>query len=297
MCTPREAAVSEIVGALLLVTMLMTGLTIITVMLLSIPPPSSSLKAVLGVKCSYCPNLNPTQYDILIDHEGGQIVDLSGLRVSVIKNNSAMIIDPVNNITLFPRISDPNGKPPYACDGVTGDTWPGANGTLSTGKSLKFSYIGGVSELPTTILVQEPSSFGYSTVSQLRVSYVRNITSPNTGTGYIVLNNTDPVMFDMVPYVSSVSSWSADGCDVEFGYKNTGQSTREFAYGNRLQSMWNFLEPVEGFYSTWELNGTPKSSFEPEMSGAVAVRITKFKGKVVYNLGSMSTRQVTCLAY
>lgn len=296
MGTRREGAVSEVVGALLLIAMVMTGLGLISVMLVSIPPPSSSMKAVLGVKCSYCPNLNPSQYDILIDHEGGETLTLSDLRFIVVKNSSVMTIDPAVNVTLFPRIAENTNTPPVTCDGVTGDPWPGA-GTLSTGKSLKFSYQAGADDPPKTILVQELSPTGYSTLSQLKVSFIRNITNPNSNTGYIVLNNTDPVMFDMVPYVSYVSPWSPDGCDVEFGYKNTGQTVHEFPYGNRQQSMWNFVEPVEGFFSTWELNGTPVSSFGPNPSGSVSVRITHFTGKVSYNLGSMSTRQVTCLQY
>ncbi|WP_214036734.1 type IV pilin N-terminal domain-containing protein [Methanospirillum sp.] len=285
----NDKAVSEIIGALLLVTLLITGLSIITVILLSGPPPSTTMKAIIGVKCSWCPNFH--QYDLLIGHEGGETINLDNLVFTLFMENNTEIISPQGNITFFSPELPLLFIPPDTCDGKTGVPWPGL-GSLSTGQSLKYSVKGSPNNMPKGLLIQEPSSFGLSPITHLKINYIQNITNTSTETGYIGLTHVDNILFSLVPYIGNISVMTPNGCEVEFIYKNTNTSTKEFPFGSTQQSMWNFIEPVEGWHSTWDV--VYKRDEFPGNSSGSAVKIKNFTGRIVYNLGSLSTNQVIC---
>jgi hypothetical protein len=63
----QEEAVSEIIGALLLISVVMIGLSLISVLLFSTPPPESIPKVNLN---GYCCK-GPTSLNIQISHESG----------------------------------------------------------------------------------------------------------------------------------------------------------------------------------------------------------------------------------
>jgi hypothetical protein len=290
----NNPGVSEILGAVLLVSLLITGLSIISIVMLSGPPPTTTMKAIIGVKCSWCPNLNPPQYDILIGHEGGEAIHLKSLILTLFLGNRSEVIIPVGNITIFSPGDTGITIPPDTCDGRTGEVWS-PDETFSTGKSLKYSFKGMPDDNPIALLIQEPSSFGYSTISQMKINYIQNITNTSTETGYAGLKHVDNILFSLVPYIGNVSPWTPSGCDVEFTYTNNNQTSLNFTFGNTQQSMWNYIESVPGWYSTWTVEY--KRDFFPGYSSGTAVKIKNFKGKIIYNLGSLSTNQVTCLEY
>ncbi|NLV26553.1 MAG: type IV pilin [Methanomicrobiales archaeon] len=68
----REHAVSEIVGAILLVAIVITGIGIVTVFMTSTPPPQAKEKAVLSSSCIDC---NGSYFAIVVRHEGGDTFD------------------------------------------------------------------------------------------------------------------------------------------------------------------------------------------------------------------------------
>jgi len=283
----REGAASEILGAILLVSLVITGLSIISVMLLSSPSPSSSMKSIIGVKCSKCPNLDPNQYDILIDHEGGENLSLQNLKITLFTSNRSSFLINNSDITVF-RGEEGIYTPPVTCDGKSGELW-GNVPQISAGQSMKYSF--NSLDQPKIVLIQGPSSIGYSTVSQLSINYIQNLTNSSTQTGYYALNHTDQVYFDLIPD-NQVPEWSTDGCNVSFTYVNAGPE-HNFAFGNTQQSMWNYLQPVSLTTSYEIVAGTTKDVF-PANSSGISVNITHLKGRIVYNLGSMSTDQVNC---
>lgn len=68
----KDSGISEIVGALLLVALVITGISIIGVVLLSTPPPIAKEKVVLSSSCMQCA---PDSFIILTRHEGGDVID------------------------------------------------------------------------------------------------------------------------------------------------------------------------------------------------------------------------------
>lgn len=67
-----EDGLSEIIGALILVALVITGIGIIGVVLLSTPPPESKEKVVLSSSCMQC---SPDSFIIVTRHEGGDVID------------------------------------------------------------------------------------------------------------------------------------------------------------------------------------------------------------------------------
>ncbi|MDX8549811.1 type IV pilin [Methanospirillum sp. J.3.6.1-F.2.7.3] len=68
----KDKALSEIVGALILVALVITGIGIIGVLLLSTPPPEAKEKVVLSSSCLQC---NSSSFIIVTRHEGGDTID------------------------------------------------------------------------------------------------------------------------------------------------------------------------------------------------------------------------------
>ncbi len=68
----EEKGLSEIIGALILVALVITGMGIIGVVLLSTPPPEAKEKMVLSSSCMQC---SSDSFIIVTRHEGGDIID------------------------------------------------------------------------------------------------------------------------------------------------------------------------------------------------------------------------------
>lgn len=85
----KESGMSEIVGAIVLVALVVAGLGMIGVFMTSNPPPEEISKAVLSGACTRCPStVGATEgesqyYAIMISHEGGESVDPATLRFFV----------------------------------------------------------------------------------------------------------------------------------------------------------------------------------------------------------------------
>lgn len=67
--TSRNAGVSEILGALLMVSLVITGMGMVAVIMFSTPPPQSIKVVSLSSSCCRCSATGP--YAILIYHNGG----------------------------------------------------------------------------------------------------------------------------------------------------------------------------------------------------------------------------------
>jgi flagellin-like protein len=68
----KDNGLSEIIGALILVALVITGIGIIGVVLLSTPPPVSKEKVVLSSSCMQC---DTNSFIIVTRHEGGDVID------------------------------------------------------------------------------------------------------------------------------------------------------------------------------------------------------------------------------
>lgn len=73
----HEKGVSEIIGAVLLVGLVMAGMGLIGIMLITIPPPNSLVKVSLSASCCQCSNGN---YTILIYHDSGDPLKAKDLK-------------------------------------------------------------------------------------------------------------------------------------------------------------------------------------------------------------------------
>jgi len=68
----NESAVSEIIGAILLVAIVIAGIGIVGVFMSSTPPPQAKEKAVLSSSCIDCTG---DSFVVVVRHEGGDVVD------------------------------------------------------------------------------------------------------------------------------------------------------------------------------------------------------------------------------
>lgn len=68
----HESAVSEVIGAVLLIGVVMTSMIIIGVIMLSSPPPEKIPKASITTYCVQCDLNDPPTYDVMIYHGGGE---------------------------------------------------------------------------------------------------------------------------------------------------------------------------------------------------------------------------------
>ncbi|HWQ65834.1 MAG TPA: type IV pilin N-terminal domain-containing protein [Methanospirillum sp.] len=286
----RDQAVSELMGALLMVALIMTGMSIISVMLFSVPPPTITEKAVLGIKCTWCPELN--KYDILVDHEGGENLSLKDLKFTVMTNSTAHEITP----KYIYATSDPIQvyKPPISCKDTEVNParlpWD-PDRILSVGQSLKCEYIPGSATgepIPTFLMIQEPSSLGHSSLVQLKISYIQNLIkySSIAGAGAFPVSGGSDCLRPF--YVKKDLAYTPDGCDVNFTYTNTCPEMYGVGYGDHAQP-WNYLVEF-GDLSTSTILSGPVTDFS---SGAGIAMHVKFKGTVEYRLGYRSS-QITC---
>jgi len=68
----RERAVSEIIGAIILVAIVITGIGIVGVFMTSTPPPQAKEKSVLSSSCIDC---DGDSFVIVVRHDGGEVID------------------------------------------------------------------------------------------------------------------------------------------------------------------------------------------------------------------------------
>lgn len=68
----KESAISEIIGAILLVAIVIAGIGIVGVFMTSSPPPQTKEKAVLSSSCIDCTG---DSFVVVIRHEGGESFD------------------------------------------------------------------------------------------------------------------------------------------------------------------------------------------------------------------------------
>ena len=70
--TGKEHAVSEIIGAVLLVALVLAGIGIATVYMTSTPPPTTKEKSVISSSCIDC---SGDSFVVVVRHEGGESLD------------------------------------------------------------------------------------------------------------------------------------------------------------------------------------------------------------------------------
>lgn len=68
----RERAVSEIIGAILLVALVLAGIGIVGVYMTSTSPPQAKEKSVLSSSCIDC---SGDSFVVVVRHEGGDVLD------------------------------------------------------------------------------------------------------------------------------------------------------------------------------------------------------------------------------
>ncbi|PWR70565.1 type IV pilin N-terminal domain-containing protein [Methanospirillum lacunae] len=72
-----ERAISEVIGAILLVAIVIAGIGIVGVFMTSTPPPKANQKAILSSSCIDCTG---DSFVIVVKHEGGDTIDPKTLK-------------------------------------------------------------------------------------------------------------------------------------------------------------------------------------------------------------------------
>lgn len=73
----KEKAVSEIIGTIILVSIVLLGIGIVMVFMASTPPPQAKSKSVLSSSCIDC---GEGKFAIVIRHEGGDPINPEGMK-------------------------------------------------------------------------------------------------------------------------------------------------------------------------------------------------------------------------
>jgi len=73
----KENGLSEIVGSLLLVALVIIGIGIVSVVMFSTPPPQSKEKAVLSASSMQC---DENSFVVIVRHEGGDTLNPQNLK-------------------------------------------------------------------------------------------------------------------------------------------------------------------------------------------------------------------------
>jgi len=111
----HEHAVSEVIGAVLLIGVVMISMVVIGVIMLSTPPPEKTPKSSLTSYCIQCDESN--NYEILIYHGGGESLDLKSVKFNL------YLSDGTKRENIIPwRVSD--GCTPEDCDVLNMETPP-----------------------------------------------------------------------------------------------------------------------------------------------------------------------------
>lgn len=84
----KESGVSEILGALLLVSVVMGGITMVSLLMFSSPPPNSIPQVTIsGYCCNKIQSDGSSRYIIIISHNGGD--SIRGSDLNIIVNNQS----------------------------------------------------------------------------------------------------------------------------------------------------------------------------------------------------------------
>ncbi|WP_319539219.1 type IV pilin N-terminal domain-containing protein [uncultured Methanospirillum sp.] len=73
----KEKAVSEIIGTIILVSIVLLGIGIVAVFMTSTPPPQAKSKSVLSSSCIDC---GEGKFAVVIRHEGGDPINPAGMK-------------------------------------------------------------------------------------------------------------------------------------------------------------------------------------------------------------------------
>lgn len=97
-----DNALSEIVGALILVALVITGIGIIGVLMFSMPPPDAKEKVVISSSSLQC---DEDSFIIVVRHEGGDVINPKNMKFFLsteFQNKTLMNYFQVYPTSLFP---------------------------------------------------------------------------------------------------------------------------------------------------------------------------------------------------
>ncbi len=139
----KEPAVSEVIGAFLLIAIVMTGMIIIGVFMYSSPPPEASPQISFLVSCCH----DDPDYQVIVAHQGGSPIRWSDIRFVLNENP----VEPAYHYNATEIIT---GN--CTTTGDTGTKWNSKDSTNFTknGDSIKISVPGPV-EMPHRLLIYE----------------------------------------------------------------------------------------------------------------------------------------------
>ncbi|MBN1167626.1 MAG: type IV pilin N-terminal domain-containing protein [Methanospirillaceae archaeon] len=170
----HESAVSELVGALILVALVLTGMGVIGVSLLSQPPPDTRPMVSLAMSCAYCDETEDEdgRYVTLLYHDGGDPVIGSDLEIMAQMNSSG-------EQNLIPV--EPTGVASRSIDWCSGEwtNWT-TSSRMSIGDTLKVD----MDERPYKIIVTVKKENRRIIVMDSDVKHINNeISDSGSGSG------------------------------------------------------------------------------------------------------------------
>jgi hypothetical protein len=136
----KDYAVSEVIGAVILIGLVMGGIAIIGVILLSTPPPEKTPKASISSYCVKC-DLEGT-YEIIMYHGGGETLDRNNTKFYLQTDDGKQdqitpwwVYDSTPEDCMFSDIGD---------SGLSGrETWTTSD-YWKSGQTLRFRFVSDV---------------------------------------------------------------------------------------------------------------------------------------------------------
>jgi hypothetical protein len=277
-----EYAVSEIIGAVLLIGVVMAGIGIIGVILLSTPPPEETPKASLSSYCVRC-DLSGN-YEIIMYHGGGESFKRDDTRFY-------LQTDDGNLMQITPWWVY-NGTPEDCAHADIGDSglsgrekWESSD-YWESGQTLRFRFNSSASEPKGLDVRYFPFT---SPLSRSEFSdIIKNSPCVQDNNPYGCIDPTGEIMPILIrPTNSTECSESCSGglCEAVFMYNLTGEPEGFEIPVHKGGKPWNY------FYGS-DTTGTPEF-FSSSGSEIVTVRVN-FTSKVVWWLGRSKSEQARC---
>ncbi|HWQ65833.1 MAG TPA: type IV pilin [Methanospirillum sp.] len=202
----NDKAVSEILGAVILIGLVVTAITIIGVMMV----PSTVSKIPVTTTGSYCVKCSESKYEIYVRHEGGDSFPQEGTKIEVLSESGVKKDIPPSELSVYTGATTP-----VECTASSGQrkTWDTV-GWFGPGQVLEYDYD------PSNYGNSEPAGVvitsGGTQLNSLTFETIKNSTESNDR---LVVQNPG----EITPMVTNVSVTNPDAegyCTATFYYIN-----------------------------------------------------------------------------
>ena len=304
-----DKAISEVLGAIFLIGIVIVAIAVIGVSLISQTPSESSKypKATTGTYCVNCEG----NYEIVLKHEGGEAFPTKDTKLKVITNEGMEDPDEIFVYDAEPvecSLKTSQGGSIYSWDSL--DSFgPGLIAKVIVNKDINDTE----DDVPDGLVILYDNQTGPGGAGTQYFERVKNETNPsyNSDTGSEITTFQDVMKGNLVPNVKSDGVPDSEGyCTAECWYDNSLGLTLNISpcNGNAVitdgsggsycaEPANEFVGVGSGNFSYLKKNMGQPTLFLPNEEASLFERSfnIKFKNEILWKLGAVSSGKATCL--